>query len=107
MDGKIASAQPIKDQDQLIITIMAEQNDKKKKKAPYSNNDMNTDSEREGIDSTNKKSMEITKNNKNKDMLNNKTSSSQVDKDSKEENGMDTADYDLFSNKLMEKMKSI
>eukprot|EP00957_Ditylum_brightwellii_P070400 5348680-Ditylum_brightwellii.AAC.1 len=107
MDGKIASAQPIKDLDQLIITIMTVQNDKKKRKAPYSNNDMDTDSEREDVDSTNKKSMEVNKKNKNKDMLNNKMNSSQDDKGSKEENGVDTADYDLFSNKLIKRMKSI
>eukprot|EP00957_Ditylum_brightwellii_P084567 6430837-Ditylum_brightwellii.AAC.1 len=51
--------------------------------------------------------MEVTKNNKNKDMLNKKTSSSKDDKGSKEENRMDTADYDLISNKLIDKMKSI
>eukprot|EP00957_Ditylum_brightwellii_P181799 13849316-Ditylum_brightwellii.AAC.1 len=68
---------------------------------------MDTDSKREDVDSTNKKSMDVTKNRKNKDILNYKTSSSQDDKDSKEENRMDTADYNLFSNKLMKKMKSI
>eukprot|EP00957_Ditylum_brightwellii_P178964 13633018-Ditylum_brightwellii.AAC.1 len=51
--------------------------------------------------------MDAITNNKNNDKSNNKTSSSQDDKDNGEGNEMDTAYYDFFSNKLMEKMKSI
>eukprot|EP00957_Ditylum_brightwellii_P063289 4803364-Ditylum_brightwellii.AAC.1 len=62
MDCKIALTQTT--MDNLTITTTTEQNDKKKRKALHSNNDMGTESEREHIECMNKKSMDVIENNK-------------------------------------------